>query len=178
MATDREPLTLRAGDTWSWSRIDADHTAAAGWAVAWHLASAAGHYEQAGSGAGDTWSLTWPAADTAGIPAGIYAWAAVATKAGETLTLASGQVLVQPALTSAVDARSHARKVLDAIEALIENRATIDQQEYTIAGRQLKRMPLPDLLALRTRYRSEVQREDAASAGYDGRNIRVRFGRA
>ena len=35
-----------------------------------------------------------------------------------------------------------------------------------------------DLLALRSRYRVEAQREAAIESGQDGRNIRVRFGRA
>jgi hypothetical protein len=57
-----------------------------------------------------------------------------------------------------LDDRSHARKVLDAIEAVIENRATLDQQEYTIGSRHLKRMTVAELIEFRDKYRGESRR--------------------
>jgi len=53
--------------------------------------------------------------------------------------------------------------VLDAIEAVIENRATLDQESYQIGGRSLKRMPIADLMRLRQLYRAEVAGEEAAA---------------
>ena len=75
---------------------------------------------------------------------------------------------------------SHAQTVLDAIEAVIENRASLDQQSYTIAGRRLDRMPIADLLMLRDRYKAEVFKEEveariAAGLGGSKRNIKVRL---
>jgi hypothetical protein len=67
-----------------------------------------------------------------------------------------------------------------AIEAYLENASNLAASEYQIAGRQLRRYPLPELMTLRDRYRVEVAREDAAArlaAGLpDQRRIFVRFG--
>ena len=56
---------------------------------------------------------------------------------------------------TSTEVQSHARKVLSAIEAVIEGRASQDQMSYSIAGRSLARMPIEDLLLFRDRYRSE-----------------------
>ena len=52
----------------------------------------------------------------------------------------------------------HVRRVIDAIEAVIERRATKDQKSYSIDGRSLERTPIDELLLLRDRYRAEWQR--------------------
>lgn len=79
------------------------------------------------------------------------------------------------AMTSASDARSHVKKVLDAIEAVIEKRASKEQQSYSIAGRSLSRIPLDELLKLRDRYRSEYQQELRALEGIGIQQLRVRL---
>ena len=63
------------------------------------------------------------------------------------------------------DARSHVQRVLDAIEAVLEKRATLDQEQYRINNRELRRTPIADLLKLRDRYRGELARMKAASKG-------------
>ena len=62
--------------------------------------------------------------------------------------------------SSAVDTRTHARRTLDAIEAVIENRATTDQQNYAIGGRSLTRMSIDELFKFRDRYKIEVALEE------------------
>ena len=52
--------------------------------------------------------------------------------------------------------------MLEAIQAVIESRATKDQEEYTIAGRSLKRTPLPELIKLLNFYETRVAGEQAA----------------
>jgi len=79
-----------------------------------------------------------------------------------------------------VDNRSHARKVLENIETYLENSGNLSAASYEIAGRKLQRFSLPELLAMRDKYKGEVAREDAAmnvSRGLpDRRRILVRFG--
>ena len=70
---------------------------------------------------------------------------------------------------AALDDRTHAKKVLEAIEAVLENRAGKDQEEYSIAGRSLKRTPLDELYALRSKYRAEVFAERLAEDARNGR---------
>lgn len=94
--------------------------------------------------------------------AGDYSWTSWVEKAGARYTVESGltTILSDPSARTVYDGRSHARIVLDAIEAVIEGRATKDQEEYTIGSRSLKRTPLEDLLRFRDRYRAEVRGEE------------------
>lgn len=79
------------------------------------------------------------------------------------------RLLPNPAtLAAGHDSRTHARKVLDAIEAVIENRATLDQESYQINGRSLNRTPISELLKLRTIYRNEVDAEYRAKNDVTG----------
>ena len=75
------------------------------------------------------------------------------------------------------DARTHARIVLDAIEAVIENRASKDQERYMIAGRELWRTPIPMLLKLRQTYRAEVKAQALAEKIQSGTGVggRIQF---
>ena len=59
------------------------------------------------------------------------------------------------------DNRTHAKKVLDAIEAVIEARASVDQMRIVIAGRELSKTSIPDLMKLRMAYKAEVEAEIA-----------------
>ena len=83
------------------------------------------------------------------------------------------------AISGVHDGRTHAKKVLDAIMAVLENRATKDQESYSIAGRTLSRTPLADLQTLRDRYRGEYTQElraekAAKGEGHHGR-VLTRF---
>ena len=88
------------------------------------------------------------------------------------------EVVVNFANTNA-DVRSHAKKVLDAIEAVLENRASQDQMSYSIAGRSLSRMSIDDLMTFRNRYRAEYLREiklaRIKNKQDSGNTIKVRF---
>jgi len=123
-------------------------------------------------------------ATTATYAAGLYTWQAFADNGTERYLLDSGTLKVLPdyaagTITAALDDRTHARKVLTAIEAILENRATKDQEEYTIAGRSLKRTPIPDLIVLRDTYRREANAEkiaeQIANGGANPRRMGIRF---
>jgi hypothetical protein len=176
-----EPSSVNAGDTWRWTRSLADYPASAGWALSYTLINASAKITISASASGDDHAVTVAAATTAGYAAGTYDWRARVSKDGEVYTVGEGRITVRNAFAaSTFDARSHARKTLDAIEAVIEGRASSAVAEYTIAGRSLKHIPVADLLALRDKYRAEVLREDAAAAVAAGlpdrRRVFVRFG--
>lgn len=123
------------------------------------------------------------AAATGAWAAGDYAWAArlTALADGEVIDAGTGTLAVIADIlagTEASDQRTHAQRVLAAIEAVIERRASKDQESYKIGNRELKRMSIADLLKLRDRYRAEVVREKRArsgSGGLFGQHVRVRF---
>ena len=100
---------------------------------------------------------------------------------GEVDELEAGAVEIKAdlaAISTSQDLRSHARKTLDAIEATIEGRASLDQERYRINNRELYRTPLETLKKLRDQYRAEVSREEAKLSGKSmfGKTLRVRLG--
>ena len=183
-----EPLQLVAGDTWQWRRLDLADYPASSWSLKYRFKNAAGGFEITASAYATTqFDITVAAATTTGYSAGTYDWVAFVTSGSVRHTVDSGRLEVLPDLGAgsagtAVDRRTHAVKVLAAIEAVLEDRASKDQQEYQIAGRKLIRMPIQDLITLRNTYRNEVRREQAAEKLANGladpAKVYVRFGRA
>lgn len=177
-----EPTQLRAGITWQWTRDFADYPAGTWTLKYWfkQLAASGAKFSIDASASGTTHAVLVDAATTAGYTAGDYSWAALATSGSEVREVDSGTMRIQPkyGADAALDDRSHARTVLDAIEAVLENRATKDQQEYTIGMRSLKRIPLEELTKFRDKYKAEVQREileENARNGKGGGKLVVRL---
>lgn len=77
------------------------------------------------------------------------------------------------------DVRSHARRMLDMIEALMEGRATDDVDNYSIAGRQLTKMSVDELMHWRSHYKSEVETEEnikrVERGEASGSSVQMRF---
>lgn len=170
------PSTLHAGDTWSWRDSFFSYRASDGWTLAYSLKNATSTIDLPSDGItadGGDFVITIPAASTASYALGSYQQTARVSKAGAVVTVGTGVVTIQPA------GLSHARKTLAAIEAVIEGRASIDQQSYTIGMRTLIRTPIPELIKLRDLYRQEVGREKAAEMIAQGLSpsgrVQVRF---
>lgn len=175
-----EPASINAGDTAKWLKSLPDFPAGEGWVLGYELVNAAQRLSFAASAQGDDHLVLVAASATGEWPAGTYDWRATASRAGEKFTVGQGRITIEPGFGSAIDARSQARRTLQAIEDTLEGRATSATAEYQIAGRQLKYIPIPELLTLRDRYRQEVRAEEAAERmaaglGNPGR-IYVRFG--
>lgn len=177
-----EPAELRAGDTWKWTKSLADYSAADGWVLKYRFKNAAGGFEITATASGSDFSISVAADTTTGYTAGTYEWTAWIEYGGEVFTVDGGTLQVLPnlragAATAALDTRSHARKTLDAIEAVIENRATLDQMSYTIAGRTLQRMSVADLIKFKNHYAQLVQAEVNADKLKKGLGIggRIQF---
>lgn len=97
-------------------------------------------------------------------------------------TVQAGYVDILPDLKTATgDQRSHARRTLDLIEALIEGRATNDILESTIDNTRFTRMTPAQLLAAHSYYTAIVRKEEAKARVKNGlasgRTILYRFGR-
>lgn len=83
-----------------------------------------------------------------------------------------------------VDNRSQARKIVDAIDALMSNTATLVQRQYMVVGlhggqRQLERVPLSELQQTRQYYARIVANEQAAEDVANGipylKNVNIKF---
>tara|TARA_R110002020_G_scaffold232588_1_gene444092 strand:+ start:3438 stop:4037 length:600 start_codon:yes stop_codon:yes gene_type:complete len=123
------------------------------------------------------------AAVTALYTPGTYVWSAFITDSSDAtkrIQVDYGTWTVTPNLAvSTADPRSHNEIILDALEALLETRATVDQASYSIAGRSLSRMDVDDLLRWKAIYtwrvRREVQLERIRNGQRPGNTIDVRF---
>jgi hypothetical protein len=176
------PAVWNAGDTIKWTVSIPDYPADEGWTLTYEVKSRNGHIDTiTASASGADYEVTVAAATSAAYEVGDHHYRAYVTKAGERFTVDSGTVKVIKDFEDAglFDGRGHAEKVLEAIETVIEGRATKDQESYTIAGRSLARTPIQDLLVLRDRYRAEVRRlenEDRVARGLGtSKTIRTRF---
>jgi hypothetical protein len=179
----QEPASQRAGDTWRWNRDLADYPAGT-WVLKYRFRNADAGFEIVAGVSGSTHAITAAATATAEYPAGRFTWIAWVESGAEKYTVAEGTMDVQAdyrgaaAATAPLDDRTHARKMLDAIEAWLESR-DMAVAEYEIAGRRMRYIPIADLLKLRSRYRLEVDGEEAkqklARGEHVGRRIQFRM---
>ena len=176
-----EPDQIISGDSIAWRKSLTDYPASAGWALSYALRGPAqvdiattadgdGHLVSVGSAATSTWT------------AGFYTWTLFASLGADRYTVAQGsiEILADPATVAVgTDQRPHCKRVLDAIEALLEGKATRDQREYEIDGIRISRMEIADLLRWRTVYRREwsafLKSQQVAKGKSRGRRVLMRF---
>ena len=176
------PTRFIAGTTLQFTRTFPDYPPSAGWTLAYSLTKAGSQiiFSSADNGAGGHW-INVPASTTESWAAGSYAYQGIVGNGTDQFQVDAGSIEIQPnfaAQTSGLDARSHAQRFLDAIEAQLEGRATQDQQRIEIQDRRLENFPMSELLKLRNFYRGEVAREDAAASGRpNAQKMRVSFTR-
>lgn len=175
------PASFIVGDTVKWTRTIADYLASDGWVLSYAFVNTGATFSESTSTAdGDDHAIVISAADSANLTAGTYQWQEYATLDSERFITGYGTIVVQPNYASgAVDNRSHVKKVLDAIESVIEGRASEDASSLSVAGRSITKMTLDELVAARSHYRVEYQSElkaerIAAGLGHAGA-VRVRF---
>ncbi len=163
-----EPTRLRAGDTWKWSRSLADFPATS-WTLKYRFKHpTAPGFEVVAVASGNDHLITVSAATSTGYAPGAWTWQAwVEGGSSEKYTIGAGALTIDAdyrsgVATNVLDDRSHARKTLAAIESWIESRNP-GVESYEIAGRQMRYVPIPELLKLRQLYKAEVDAEDAAA---------------
>lgn len=174
---DLFPSRLTAGLTFRHTVVQAAHAAPA-WALSVALRGP-GSYTLLAEGEGATHRFHAAANVTAEWLHGTYAYSLRASDGTEVVELERGTLEVAPdlaQLTAGHDARNHVERTLAAIEAVLEKRATLDQERYRINNRELWRTPVGELLKLRDRYRADLARMQAARRGdLFGRAVRVAF---
>ena len=183
----QEPDTLVVGDRWVWRRDDlvSDYPLdeyALEYRFTEDSTGNTNAFTIAATEAESTYLVEIASAVTASLTAGDYQWAAFIIRSSDSqrVVVDQGRTEILPNLqNTTADLRTHAKKVLDAIEAVLENRASQDQMSYSIAGRSLSRMSIDDLMTFRNRYRAEYLREiklaRIKNKQDSGNTIKVRF---
>lgn len=176
------PSKIRAGLSLSVDLVSEDHPAPAWSALV--ILRGPGSEDFASVAEGTAHRVALDAATTSALAPGLYDAEVRLTDGASVVQLEAGVVTVVADLAQVAaghDARRHAEKVLEAIEAVIEGRASKDQQSYTIGNRSLVRTPLAELTQLRREYRAEVARLKAEAEGRPrsgrilGRQIKTRW---
>lgn len=165
------PTTILAGDTFSVETNQPDYPKPTWTITAYFQGPDAITLVSTGTDAVHTLSAT--AATTAGWGEGTYRYSVVASDGVTQKTIENGITNIQARadLISSSDVRSHNKKMLDAIEALLENRASTDQQSYTIAGRSITKIPMMELLELQKYYADKVRQETARTSTSSSGNV-------
>lgn len=165
---ETEPADLVIGDRATWKRKDLGleyPPATFELKYSARLEGESTEIEITATESGNEYIVEVSSVTTGGWTAGRYQWQAYITRSAdsERITIDSGsfEVLENRDL-STVDSRSHNRKVLEAIRAVIEDRASKDQESYSIDGRSLSRTPISDLITLENRYAWRVKGEEDA----------------
>lgn len=121
------------------------------------------------------------AADTAAWAAGDYYYQLIATKGSDKHIISSDAVIVDPDFTALADGhdfRSHAQKMLDAINQVLEGRIPKDVETYQIENRSITRIPILELHKLKRTYTAQVYKEKRKQAGkssFQPRIVKARF---
>lgn len=180
------PTEILTGETLQWERDFEDYPADE-WTVTYYVRGAGTGFDAAGTADGDTHQFTVSATTTGAMTAGRYDFQAFAVKGSEKYLVDSGRIIVKASLaaltstSTTYDGRTQAKKILDAIDALMLGKASLDQQKYLIATgvpgftsqREAERIDPEQLLALRKYYARIVRRE--LGKGRDFQTIYAQF---
>ena len=170
------PSELTAGETWQWS-VEATEYPAPTWSMTFYFINASSVFSIAALGSGATFTVDHPATSTRAIEAGRYQWTARVTDGTDVFSVGDGVISIAPDLVEERDTRTWARRMLDAVEAVMEGRATRDEQSVSFNGRSITRMDFAELRQFRDELRSQVRIEEQGEAAGLGRDVRVRFNR-
>ena len=184
------PSTLRAGDTISWTDSISDYPAISGWSLAYALRCfAKPPINITASTSGSDFLISVLPSDSKGWLPGTYSWFAYVYKGtSPTFTdrkdVGGGQIEILPDLFQVgtqTDLRSHVKKMLDEVQAVLEVKASGgDISGYSIGGRSASKYSYTELRQMYDLYKTEYQREvdkenQGKSPDINPRHIGIRF---
>jgi len=170
-----EPLTFRAGDTIKWTKTLTNYSSAE-WDLIYNFRGP-DTFDVTATASGTAFLVALTAAESLEVGPGVYRYQGKVFNSDvtEQWTVAEGRVEIFPCMAdvdSGYEARTPARVSLDAINAVIQNRATQSQLEWTIqaAGRSVRHMGPEELAKWLQFFQAEVAREEAAVLAERGEN--------
>ncbi|ELB2912183.1 hypothetical protein QNE52_002860 [Vibrio parahaemolyticus] len=108
---------------------------------------------------------------------GLYEWRLYASKGDDRHLVKQGKLEIEPDFLNVAeghDPRSHARKMLDAINSVLEGRILSDHERYSIDDRSLDRIPIKELHSLRKTYLVKVRQEETGTS-FRVKRVRTRL---
>ena len=185
-----EPYDAIAGDTWKWNKTLADYKPSESWVLTYSFRSKTGtgfNITASANSANDGWEIVAGKNSTVTYTAGEYDWAAYVAKSGERFLVDSGKLVIKTNIeavstSSTGDLRSHAKKMVDNIQAVLEGRIDSDVENYTIGGRSISKIPITELVTLLNTYEEKLEEEEKKrrhdNKHGSGRMIKARFNNA
>ena len=153
------PTTFRAGDSFAVTASFTSYDPANNWnyKVAFRGPSAL-DITAVSDSANGVFYVTGSAATTAVLSEGLYDIVGyVYNNLGERYTVTNVKMTILPDLAADTSERiTHAQKVLDVIEAVIEGRITDDVESFSISGRSVTHIPMKELMEMRVVYKREL----------------------
>lgn len=182
-----EPYEVIAGDTWKWDKSLADYKPSDSWALSYSFRSKTGtgfNISASANSANDGWNIVVAKTTTTSYSAGEYDWQAYVSKGTERFFVDSGKLVIltnlnAAATSSTTDLRSHAKKMVDTIQSVLEGRIDSDVENYSIGGRSITKIPVTELIAILATYEEKLEEEQKKrrldNKHGSGRTIKARF---
>ncbi len=177
-----EPALIVAGDSVSWTKTIPLYLASDGWTLTYSfqkLGSTSAPITIEADPSGADYLVELDATDTDNWPAGNYVLTGYVDD-GSTArhTVLSGSIQIVPNPAAALGS-THASRTLALIDLAIEGRIPQGMQQYSIAGQQVTKISIKDLVSLRSIYAEWVRTEntqDRLNRGLTNtRNVYARF---
>lgn len=175
-----EPRAFMAGDKVQWRRTFTDYPAGT-YTLRYAFVGRYGAFDVTCTDNGNGEHLATVLSEaTEELNAGTYQWVAYVLDGVDRIRLAGGETCIEPNLIGAgpTDTRTWAERVLEAVEAALENRASSEQASYSMGGRTISKMTPDEMISARQRLKAIVNREKQAEALARGKGnvsiIRVR----
>lgn len=163
-----DPARIYAGETTEWTLSLVDYPASE-WTLELAAANATSFFKVTASADDDDHLLSIAAAVTATYGTGTYSYSITAVKGSggslERYRVESSDLVVLPLIggTAVQDTRSADERILDAIIATMEGRATTDQTSVSIDGTSISRMSWDELISARNEFQRRVSRRKQRS---------------
>ena len=175
------PKEYYAGDTWFFELNDSNYQAPT-WNMVVYFSSPAEKFSATAVDNGTAHRFTVAAATTADYEPGEYEYQIRAEhdSDGRVFTVGNGTLMVLPPLSVQGDHRHRVKMILDAIDAVMENRATNDHLSVSIAGRSISKISIGELRDFRAWYEQQwrfidAKRREKAFGTSRRQQIKARF---
>lgn len=176
----KEPRAFIAGETLTWSKSLSDYPASE-WTLKYSFkgptSTGLAGSDVTATADGEDFLVEIASSSSDDLSAGTYRLVGWVESGSEKHYVYDEDCIVRPAPAAGVlETRSTNKIIVDAIDAVMQNKASLDQQSYKIADRELVRYQPDQLLKFRTYYWNEYVKEERAKRGGSSmRNINCGF---